>query len=67
MSRKPSELVADMEERLRLARWALIATGYFKEHEIGDDIAPRITELASHYQGLVEDLRHVVRVTAQKL
>ena len=35
--------------RLRLAKDALIATGYFKPEEVGDDIAPRITELHSHF------------------
>lgn len=35
----------DDTERLRRARQALVATGYFKADEIGEDIAPRITEL----------------------
>lgn len=37
------------EDRLRLdlARRALVGTGYFTEAEVGDDIAPRITELAA--------------------
>lgn len=39
------------EERLRLAREALIATGYFTADQVGDDVAPRIIELASHYTG----------------
>ena len=34
-------------QRLDLACRALIATGYFTEDEVGDDIAPRITELHS--------------------
>jgi hypothetical protein len=34
-------------ERLRLARQALVETGYFREAEVGDDVAPRIIELAS--------------------
>lgn len=33
-------------ERIELAKQALINTGYFEEHEVGDDIAPRITEYA---------------------
>lgn len=33
------------KERIRLAKIALIDTGYFKEDEVGDDIAPRILEL----------------------
>lgn len=37
------------EERLKRAREALAATGYFTADQIGDDIAPRIHELASHY------------------
>lgn len=35
------------EERLQLARRALIQTGYFTAEQVGDDIAPRITELYS--------------------
>jgi hypothetical protein len=35
-------------ERLELARSALVKTGYFKDREVGVDLAPRITELASH-------------------
>jgi hypothetical protein len=34
-------------ERLELARRALVATKYFTEDEVGDDVAPRITELWS--------------------
>lgn len=34
-----------IEERLILAREALVATGYFTAKQVGDDIAPRITEL----------------------
>jgi hypothetical protein len=33
------------EERLRLARSALVGTGYFTADEVGPDVAPRITEL----------------------
>lgn len=35
------------EERLQLARWALIQTGYFTPDQVGDDVAPRITEMFS--------------------
>ena len=31
--------------RLTLARNALIATGYFTADQVGDDVAPRITEM----------------------
>jgi hypothetical protein len=40
-------------ERLLLAKAALVATGYFTEDQIGDDIAPRITELFSVTKSLV--------------
>lgn len=36
-----------LQTRLDLAKQALIGTGYFKPEEVGDDIAPRITELWS--------------------
>ena len=32
------------EERIALARHALLADGYFTEDQVGDDIAPRIIE-----------------------
>ena len=32
------------EERIQLARWALLKDGYFTDEQVGDDIAPRITE-----------------------
>ena len=32
------------EDRLALARHALLADGYFTEDQVGDDVAPRITE-----------------------
>lgn len=35
------------EERLRRAREALVATGYFTADQVGDDVAPRITEMFS--------------------
>jgi hypothetical protein len=34
-------------QRLASAKSALVATGYFKADQVGDDIAPRIIELAS--------------------
>lgn len=40
-----SDRVEVAEARLTLARNALIATGYFTAADVGDDIAPRITEL----------------------
>lgn len=39
----------DAEARLKLAREALVATGYFTPDQVGDDIAPRITEMASRF------------------
>lgn len=47
-------------ERLQLAKTALVATGYFKEDEIGDDIAPRITELWSHAEEEIDKLKNRV-------
>lgn len=41
-------------ERLLLARHALVATGYFTEEQVGEDVAPRITELF----GAVERMAH---------
>ena len=35
------------EERLELAKQALVGTGHFTADEVGDDVAPRITELWS--------------------
>jgi hypothetical protein len=43
--------------RLRLAREALMATGYFQADEVDDDIAPRITELDSARRAEIERLR----------
>jgi hypothetical protein len=41
--------LSNAQERIELARQALAADSYFSEDEIGDDIAPRITErLAQH-------------------
>lgn len=37
------------ETRLELARQALIRTGYFTADQVGDDVAPRITEIASRF------------------
>lgn len=42
------------EERLGLCRRALITDGYFTPAEVGPDIAPRITELASHLRTRAE-------------
>jgi hypothetical protein len=39
------------EERLRLAREALLADGYFTPDQVGDDIAPRITERLAAARG----------------
>ena len=36
-----------LEERIKRAGEALISHGYFKPEQVGDDIAPRIIELAS--------------------
>lgn len=56
LSEVPPELLTEQqrtradnaEARLHLAREALIADGYFcRDDEIGDDIAPRITELSN--------------------
>lgn len=45
------------EQRLHLAREALLNTGHWTPDQIGDDLAPRITELANqpHPHGYVED------------
>ncbi len=43
----PPDRVTLAEERLRRAREALIGTGYFTPDQVGEDIAPRITELYS--------------------
>lgn len=40
-----SRWLSNAEERLQLARGALVNTGYFTEDEVSDDVAPRITEL----------------------
>jgi hypothetical protein len=42
-----AEAVSVAERRVSLAREALIGTGYFTPDQVGDDIAPRITELWS--------------------
>jgi hypothetical protein len=47
----PSTLSPD-RQRLEAARQALIETGYFTPEQVGDDIAPRITELLGA-QGIV--------------
>jgi histidine triad (HIT) family protein len=43
-------------QRLDMARVALIGTGYFTEDQVGDDIAPRITEMASDLGYRIEEL-----------
>lgn len=43
------------EERLRLAREALVRDGYFTADEIGDDIAPRLVEWLSHHRDRAEE------------
>ena len=43
-------------ERLDLARRALLADGYFTADQIGDDVAPRITELLTHLRDRIADL-----------
>lgn len=43
-------------ERIRLARRALVADGYFAEDEVGDDVAPRISELSSHLRERIREL-----------
>jgi hypothetical protein len=35
------------QQRIRMAREALIETGYFRADQVGDDIAPRIVELTA--------------------
>jgi hypothetical protein len=42
------------DARLALCRTALLRDGYFTAEEIGPDIAPRITELASHLRQRAE-------------
>jgi hypothetical protein len=37
--------MCNSDARLTLAKEALLATGYFTVDQLGDDIAPRITEL----------------------
>jgi hypothetical protein len=39
-----------LAERIALAQKALVDTGYFKPHEVGNDIAPRIAEYAHAMQ-----------------
>lgn len=42
-------------ERVRLAKHALVHTGYFKPTEVSEEIAPRIAELASAYKQMIDD------------
>jgi hypothetical protein len=46
---KASEELERYRELHRLAREAIIATGYFTPEQVGDDLAPRITEMFSAY------------------
>jgi hypothetical protein len=39
--------MSDVQSRLDAAKRALVGTGYFTAEEVGDDLAPRITELAA--------------------
>ena len=55
----------DNAARLRLAREALVATGYFSADQVGDDVAPRITEYASFMESALEQARANV-VTAEE-
>jgi hypothetical protein len=45
------------EERVQLARQALLADGYFTEEQVGDDIAPRIIERLSAMRADTANLR----------
>lgn len=49
-------------ERIRLAKVALLNTGFFKAEEVSDDIAPRITELWAYITQWQED--HLARPAA---
>lgn len=50
------EQLANAEERLELARRALIADGWFTESQVGPDVAPRITEILTHYRSTIDRL-----------
>lgn len=50
-------------DRIELARQALIADGYFTADEVGDDIAPRISELSSHLRHRIENLENRIGAT----
>lgn len=55
--RDESQAALELENataRLGLARQALIKDGYFTASEVGDDIAPRLTEWLSHHCGRLE-------------
>lgn len=55
------------ESRLRLARNALVATGYFSEEQVGDDVAPRIIELHSFWSSKdVQQQRKIERILATR-
>lgn len=46
------------KERLRLARQAMVDIGYFTEHEVGDDVAPRIWEYNIHVKRQIKHEKH---------
>jgi len=59
-------IAAAAEQRLHLARRALTADGHFTMDEVGDDIAPRITERVTALAARVRDLEaEVARVRAE--
>lgn len=51
-------------DRIKLARQALIADGYFTADEVGDDVAPRIWELSSHLRHRIENLENRIGAAA---
>lgn len=55
------------EERLCLAREALVRDGYFGADEIGDDIAPRLVEWLAHHRDRAEEAKGQLRRTRREL
>ncbi len=60
----PAETIAvltaerdDARKRLELARQSLIEDGYFDPDQVGNDIAPRITEWLAHHRHKMRSLR----------
>lgn len=49
-----SQQAVTAQERLNLVRKAITDTGYFQPEQIGDDLAPRVTELINHYRTKAE-------------